>query len=253
MGRAFLVAQLLKNLPAMQETQVQSLGWVNPLEKEIATSSSVHAWIIPCAEERVGYIYSPWGRKESDTTEQLSLSLSVDGWGCVPSLFFDLRPNYGKGDAPWLPGQLYSEPHAFTGHSQESLAQSVVDLRTFATVWELLRYNCSPVCELSAWWLYGGANGDLFQEDLCHTQHLLGLLQPEPLSLRQVTADLCLSKRHSNSKAGLAQSLVGSLGPGVHKCFVWALWASLEGMGFDSKCDFTPPTVLLGLLLCPWM
>ena len=128
------MAQLLKNLPAMQETQVQSLGWVNPLEKEIATSSSVLAWRIPWAEERVGYIYSPWGRKESDTTEQLSLSLSVDGWGCVPSLFFDLRPNYGEGDAPWLPGQLYSEPHAFTEHSQESLAQSVVDLRTFATV-----------------------------------------------------------------------------------------------------------------------
>ena len=51
MGRAFLVAQLLKNLPAMQETQVQSLGWVNPLEKEIVTHSSVLAWRIPWAEE----------------------------------------------------------------------------------------------------------------------------------------------------------------------------------------------------------
>ena len=44
---------------------------------------------------------------------------------------------------------------------------------------------------------------------------------------------------------------VGSLGPGVHK-IVWALWVSLAGMGFDSKCEFTPPTVLLCLLLCPW-
>ena len=44
---------------------------------------------------------------------------------------------------------------------------------------------------------------------------------------------------------------VGSLGPGVHKV-VWALWASLTGMGFDSKCNFAPPTILLGLLLCPW-
>ena len=37
------------------------------------------------------------------------------------------------------------------------------------------------------------------------------------------------------------------------KGFVWALRASLVSMGFDSKCNFTPPTVLLGLLLCPWV
>ena len=67
MGRAFLVAQLLKNLPAMQETQVQSLGWVNPLEKEIATSSSVLAWIIPWAEERVGYLYIVHGVAKNRT------------------------------------------------------------------------------------------------------------------------------------------------------------------------------------------
>ena len=45
--RASLVAQLVKNLPAMQDTQVQSLGWENPLEKEMATHSSVLAWRIP--------------------------------------------------------------------------------------------------------------------------------------------------------------------------------------------------------------
>ena len=39
--RASLVAQLLKNLPAVQETQVQSLGWEDPLEKEMATHSSI--------------------------------------------------------------------------------------------------------------------------------------------------------------------------------------------------------------------
>ena len=83
---------------------------------------------------------------------------------------------------------------------------------------------------MSAWWLYGGANGDLLQEDLCHTQHLLGLLQPEPLSPRQVTADPCLSRRHSNSKAGLVRCLVGFLGPGVHNVFfepsehLWRVW-----------------------------
>ena len=43
-----------KNLPAMQETQVQSLGWENPLEKGMATHSSILAWKIPCTEELGG-------------------------------------------------------------------------------------------------------------------------------------------------------------------------------------------------------
>ena len=42
--RASLVAQRLKRLPAMQETWVQSLGWEDPLEKEMATHSSILAW-----------------------------------------------------------------------------------------------------------------------------------------------------------------------------------------------------------------
>ena len=55
--------------------------------------------------------------------------------------------------------------------------------RTFATWWELLWYNCSPVCGLSAWWLYNGANGDLLKEDLCHMPHLLGVQQQDLLFL----------------------------------------------------------------------
>jgi len=66
-----------------------------------------------------------------------------------------------------------------------------------------------------------------------------------------------LPEASGHSQASLAQSLVGSLllSPGSWwaQGFVWALWASLAMMGFDSKCDFAPPTVLLGLLLCPWM
>ena len=45
------MAQTLKNLPAMQETQVQSLGWEDPLEKGIATHSSILAWRIPGTEQ----------------------------------------------------------------------------------------------------------------------------------------------------------------------------------------------------------
>ena len=58
---------MVKHLPARQETQVQSLGWEDLLPKEMATHSSIRAWKIPRMEEPV----SPWGRKESDTTEQL--------------------------------------------------------------------------------------------------------------------------------------------------------------------------------------
>ena len=48
------MAQLVKNPPATQETQVQSLGQEDPLEKEIATHSSILAWRIPWTEEPGG-------------------------------------------------------------------------------------------------------------------------------------------------------------------------------------------------------
>jgi len=48
------LAQLVKNLPAMQETPVQSLGWEDPLEKEMATHSSILAQRIPWTEEPGG-------------------------------------------------------------------------------------------------------------------------------------------------------------------------------------------------------
>ena len=49
--RASLGAQVVKNLPAMQETQVQSLSWEDPLEEEMATHSRILTWEIPWAEE----------------------------------------------------------------------------------------------------------------------------------------------------------------------------------------------------------
>ena len=65
-----------KNLPAMQETWVQSLGWEDSLEKGMATHSSILFFFFPqysCLENPYGQRslvgYSPWGHKESDTTE----------------------------------------------------------------------------------------------------------------------------------------------------------------------------------------
>ena len=55
----------------MQETQFQSLGREDPLEKEMATHSSILACKIPWTEEPGG-LYSPWGHKEWDTTERLT-------------------------------------------------------------------------------------------------------------------------------------------------------------------------------------
>ena len=52
--RAFLVAQMVKILPEMQETQVQSLGQEDPLEKGMATHSSILAWRIPWTDEPGG-------------------------------------------------------------------------------------------------------------------------------------------------------------------------------------------------------
>ena len=66
LSKASPVAQLVKNPPAMWETWVPSLGWEDPLDEGMATHSSILAWRILRTEEPGGY--SPWGRKELDTT-----------------------------------------------------------------------------------------------------------------------------------------------------------------------------------------
>ena len=73
-----LVAQMVKRLPTMRETQVQFLGWEDLLEKEMAT----HSCILPGKShgQRSLVDYSPWGRKELDMTERLNfhfLSLQI--------------------------------------------------------------------------------------------------------------------------------------------------------------------------------
>ena len=69
-----LVAQMVKNLPAMQETWVRSLGREDPLEKGMATHSGILAWRSPWTGSLVGC--SQWSCKELDMTEKLTLSLS---------------------------------------------------------------------------------------------------------------------------------------------------------------------------------
>ena len=66
----FLMAQMVKNLPAMQVTWVQFLGQEDTVEKGMATHSSIIAWRMPWTEEPD----SPWGYKESDTAERLTFT-----------------------------------------------------------------------------------------------------------------------------------------------------------------------------------
>ena len=70
------MSQTVKNLPAMRETWVQSLGWEDPLEEGMATHSSILTWRIPWTEEPGALQFM--GCKELDTTEQLSTH--TDAW-----------------------------------------------------------------------------------------------------------------------------------------------------------------------------
>ena len=95
---ASLVAQLIKNLPAIQETWVQSLGWEDPLEKGKATHSSILAWRIPKT--------SPWSHKELDMTDQLSLTHSGLPTGSLESDPANLLLMYHTGSNKFSSGKV---------------------------------------------------------------------------------------------------------------------------------------------------
>ena len=132
------------------------------------------------------------------------------------------------------------------------VGKSFVKPRTFSTVWELLWYNFSPVCGLPTRRLCGGANGSLIQEDLCLTPCLPGLLQPEPLFCAGHCWPMPLQETLKHSKAGLIQSLMGSLllclGPGAHKVLfvpskhLWQVWSLILNVIMPlllSYCSFS--------------
>ena len=87
------------------------------------------------------------------------------------------------------------------------VGKSVVGPRTFAAVRELLWYNCSPVCGLSAQWLYGGV----------HMPSLSATARAFIPTAGSHCWPVAPQERLKHSKAGLAQSPMGSLGPGAHK------------------------------------
>ena len=95
------------------------------------------------------------------------------------------------------------------------------------------------------WFLYGKVNGKLLQEGLCHTQAYC-TQSPCPCS-----GPLLTHTSSGDTQTQVCLSLCGVSGSWCAQGMFESsehLWA---GMGFDSKCDFAPPIVLLGLLLCP--
>ena len=85
------MAKKVKNLPAMQETQVQSLSGEDPLKKEMAIQLPP-AFLPRKSHGQKSLVgYSPWGCKESDTTERLSLSLQTDknGYDLLMAFLWD--------------------------------------------------------------------------------------------------------------------------------------------------------------------
>jgi len=117
---------MVRNLPTMQETWVWSLGWEDPWtwDKSMTTHSGILAW--ESREQRSLVGYNPWGRKESDTTERLSLSLftfrgcqtlqvvgTVAKWRVCPVYDKQITPSghvQPKGPAGHDPcGQLYTQ------------------------------------------------------------------------------------------------------------------------------------------------
>ena len=96
---ASLIAQLVKNLPAMQETRVRLLGQEDPLEKEMATHSSILAWRVPWTEEsgRLQSVGSQrarhnWATKPSPASYSMNTHLSDFWLFCLALLFREPPP-----------------------------------------------------------------------------------------------------------------------------------------------------------------
>ena len=91
---ASLLAQMVKHSPTMQETWIWSLSWKDALEECMATHSIILAWRIPM--ERSLANYSPWGLKESDTTEWLSTQPSLWSSSHIRTIALTIQTFVGK-------------------------------------------------------------------------------------------------------------------------------------------------------------
>ena len=200
------------------------------------------------------------------------IQFSVDGWGYVPSLLFDLRPNNGEGNED--NGDLLQNVLCKRCHTQCPWPCSRPPLTQASTrdSWTLTGESGSVSCGVTAPFSWVLVHTGFC---LCHQESvslvfvsscgsMVGLMvtsskrayaTPRSRAPRAPSPETghCWpvppQETLKHSKAGLAQSLWGLL---VCTSFSLSLWASLADMGFDSKHDFASPTIFLGLLLCPW-
>ena len=104
-----LVVQRLKRLPAMWETWVQSLGWEDPLEKEMATHSSILAWRMPWTEELGGQVAkSPTRLSDFTFTFTIKRSEIENNRKLQPSPFQKQHSNFQKHPAFLIPHSLHA-------------------------------------------------------------------------------------------------------------------------------------------------
>ena len=199
------------------------------------------------------------------------IQFSVDGWSCVPSLLFTWgqtmlevmkimvtslkishtctatlsAPNSAAGHDQSTP------PLETPGHSKASLGQSLLgSLLLFPGSWCrqgsicTLQESISQSCVSSASSVVG----------LMATSSKRAYAIPKSAAPRAPTPAAVHCWPAPPQETLQHSSVSVSVGLWVLVCTrcVWALWVSLAGTGFDSKCDFTPPTILLGLPLCPW-
>ena len=194
----------------------------------------------------------------------------VDGWSCVPPLLFSwgqtmvevmkiMMTSFKKSHAGSATlsapnpeaGHHWPTPLLETpGHTQASLGQSLVGSLLLSPGSWCTRFCCALWGSISQSCLSSGSSMvRLMATSSKRFYAIPKSAASRALSLWQSTADPYL---HRDAQTQFCLSLCGGLWVLVCTRFVWALLASLAGMGFDSKCKFAPPTILLGLLLCPW-
>ena len=200
------------------------------------------------------------------------IQFSVDGWRCVPSLFLTWDQTMEAAMNTMSTSFKRSCAHSATLSAPNLAAVHRCPHTSAGTSWTLTGKSGSFPCGVTApfswvlvhtglacalqesvspvlckfWWLCGRVNGQFLQEGLWNTRsaaprarsHVAGHWQP-------VTPQETLK----HSKASLVQFLWGLQ---VHTSFVWAIWASPVGKGFDFRYNFAPPIIFLGFLLFPW-
>ena len=195
------------------------------------------------------------------------IQFSIDGRGCVPSLLFDLRPNYGGGNedngdffqkCPCRqccrqcpqPCSRTRQPMAspgILGHSQASLGQSLLGSPLLSP-----GFWCTQgfVCALQQSVSWSCLSSGISVVGLMVTSSKRAYATPSSAAPRAPApmAAHCLPASPQETLTHSSVSVSGISG---------SRWAQgrlnfLVGMGFYSKCDFAPPIILLGLLLCLW-